>query len=125
MRKIFTAAALLGASAVALGALAAHGLQRHVDKQLLTVFETAVDYHFIHVFALLLVATLGLIKPHLQAVLSKIALGFLSGIGLFCGSLYLWVFSQISWLMWLTPIGGSVFIISWLWLAITLWKKIK
>jgi uncharacterized membrane protein YgdD (TMEM256/DUF423 family) len=40
-------------------------------------------------------------------------LGFLVGIVLFSGSLYLLALTQLHWLVYITPMGGGSFIVGW------------
>ena len=54
----FFLAGLSGFFAVALGAFGAHGLKGRLSADMLAVYETAVQYHFYHTFALLAVALL-------------------------------------------------------------------
>ena len=53
MAKLFiTLASLSGMFAVIFGAFGAHALKGKLDDQALSIFETAVQYHFYHSFAL-------------------------------------------------------------------------
>lgn len=123
MKVLFTTGALLGAVAVAAGAFGAHTLKSFLTADQLHTFDTAVRYHFYHVFAILVCGILALKYPGLRfALAGKL---FLAGIVLFSGSLYLLAcrdilnlgsFSRI--LGPVTPLGGLFFIIGWLWTAI-------
>lgn len=110
-------AALLGGLAVALGAFGAHGLKKVLDPAMLAVFETAVRYHFFHVFALFAAGLLFGYYPN-KAIQTAGRL-FTAGIGLFSGSLYLLVFSKahgvpgLGWTVYVTPVGGSTLMIGW------------
>ena len=64
-------AAFSGMLAVAFGAFGAHALKSRLDDYALGVFETAVQYHFIHSLALLAVGMLALSQP--QAALLRSA----------------------------------------------------
>ena len=113
-------AAVNGLLAVILGAFGAHGLKDKISANLLSAYETAVQYHFYHTFALLIVALLLLQAGH-KASLQVSASLFLAGIVLFCGSLYLLALGGPSWLGPITPIGGLAFIGGWsalLWFAV-------
>ena len=46
----------VAAAAVALGAFAAHGLKARLAPELLSAFQTGVQYHFYHALGLLAVA---------------------------------------------------------------------
>lgn len=104
--------ALSGALSVAMGAFAAHGLDGSLSPRLMDTFRTAVLYQFLHSLALL-----GIICLPEQLVCRDrqmwVARGFLVGIILFSGSLYALVFTGISALGIITPIGGTAFIFGW------------
>jgi uncharacterized membrane protein YgdD (TMEM256/DUF423 family) len=122
MAKLFiTLASLSGMLAVALGAFGAHALKGKLDDYALGVFDTAVQYHFYHSFALLAVGVIALNQP--QTVLLKSSGWlFFMGILIFSGSLYVLSFSGIRWLGAITPLGGLAFIGGWACLAATGWK---
>ena len=122
MAKLFiTLASLSGMLAVLFGAFGAHALKGKLDDQALKVFETAVQYHFYHTFALLVVGVIALNQP--QTVLLKSS-GWLVVIGIlvFSGSLYLLSLTGVRWLGAITPLGGLALIAGWACLAATGWK---
>jgi uncharacterized membrane protein YgdD (TMEM256/DUF423 family) len=122
MAKLFiTLASLNGMLAVVFGAFGAHALKGKLDDQALKVFETAVQYHFYHTFALLVVGVIALSQP--QTVLLKSS-GWLFVIGIlvFSGSLYLLSLTGVRWLGAITPLGGLALIAGWACLAATGWK---
>jgi len=122
MAKLFiTLASLSGMLAVVFGAFGAHALKGKLDDQALKVFETAVQYHFYHTFALLVVGVLALNQP--QTVLLKSS-GWLFVIGIlvFSGSLYFLSLTGVRWLGAITPLGGLALIAGWACLAATGWK---
>jgi uncharacterized membrane protein YgdD (TMEM256/DUF423 family) len=122
MAKLFiTLASLSGMLAVMLGAFGAHALKGKLDDYALGVFETAVQYHFYHSFALLAVGILALSHPH-TALLRSSGWLFLLGIVVFSGSLYVLSFTGARWLGAITPLGGLAFIAGWACLAATGWK---
>lgn len=122
MAKLFiTLASLSGMLAVVFGAFGAHALKGKLDDQALKVFETAVQYHFYHTFALLVVGVIALSQP--QTVLLKSS-GWLFVIGIlvFSGSLYLLSLTGVRWLGAITPLGGLALIAGWACLAAAGWK---
>jgi uncharacterized membrane protein YgdD (TMEM256/DUF423 family) len=122
MAKLFIIlASLSGMLAVVFGAFGAHALKGKLDTYALGVFETAVQYHFYHSFALLAVGVIALSQP--QTIMLKTS-GWLFFIGIlvFSGSLYLLSFSGVRWLGAITPLGGLAFIGGWACLAATGWK---
>lgn len=101
-----------GLIAVVLGAFGAHALKSRLDTTLLGVWQTAVQYHFIHLLALVAVAMLLRESPR-NLALSASASSFTAGIALFCGSLYLFALGGPRWLGPITPLGGVFFIVGW------------
>lgn len=120
-RATLTVAALLMGVAVALGAFGAHGLRARVPAELITIWQTAVQYHAWHALALLAVGFLMLHLPASRAVRIAAVL-FLAGIAIFSGSLYALVLTGVRWLGAITPIGGVAFIAGWGVLAWGVWR---
>lgn len=104
------------ALAIALGAFAAHGLEKHLDERNIQVFNTAADFHFWHALGIILVGIIAKLSP--KENFSAIAMLMNLGIILFCGSLYVLSTTGLGWLGIITPFGGSAFIIAWVWLAL-------
>ncbi len=122
MGKIYLmVAALNGFLAVGLGAFGAHGLRQKLSTDLLAVYQTGVQYHFYHTFALMAVALLMLQWPH-NTLLRWSALLFAIGIVVFSGSLYVLAISGIRWLGAITPLGGVAFLAGWAMLAMAVWQ---
>ncbi len=114
-------AALSGALAVGLGAFGAHALKEKLASSGLdSTYQTAVQYHFYHTLALLV---LGLLLLRFQSQwLTYSSISMMTGIFLFSGSLYILSLSGIKWLGAITPLGGLAFIAGWICLAIGIWK---
>ncbi|GAA0704328.1 DUF423 domain-containing protein [Dokdonella soli] len=110
------AAALAGATAVALGAFGAHALLGVLDERALVTWHTAVDYQFWHALALLAVGVLACFR--ITTALRVATLAFVVGIVLFCGSLYALALGAPRWIGAVTPLGGIALIIGWLALAV-------
>jgi len=129
-RNFLSVAALLGALSVALGAFAAHSL-RNIANNAYTVeiFETGVRYQFYHTFALFIVAFLAE-KIHNKWMIWA-GNCFITGIILFCGSLYALTALRIAEnahqtiVGIATPIGGIFFILGWIFLYIGITRKEK
>ena len=119
-------ASLLGAFAVALGAFGAHGLKRIVDTETVATFQTGVQYHVYHTFALLAAAIL--FEKFPNKWIKWAGTCFIIGIILFSGSLYLLAAlkaaDQGGWKVVgiITPVGGVFFIAGWLFLFAGLMK---
>lgn len=120
--KIFLLLGSLNAMlAVILGAFGAHALKAKLGSELLTVYQTAVQYHFYHALGLLTIGVLILLMP--TNTLLKYSGGvMLAGIVLFSGSLYLLSVTGLRGLGAITPVGGLCFIAGWLLLAIAVWR---
>jgi uncharacterized membrane protein YgdD (TMEM256/DUF423 family) len=112
MTKMFLiVGAILGGLSVAMGAFGAHGLEGRLDERALQNWETAARYQMYHALALLAVAWLSQQVEHVAANVAGI--GFIAGIVIFSGSLYVLSFTGIRWLGAITPIGGLAFLIGW------------
>jgi Uncharacterized small membrane protein len=109
-------AILLGAGnavlAIMLGAFAAHAIKETLSERMLAIFNTAVDYHLYHALGLILLGLLMTQLPASKALMIAMYL-MLSGIVVFCGSLYALSLSGITKLGMITPIGGIAFIAAW------------
>jgi uncharacterized membrane protein YgdD (TMEM256/DUF423 family) len=122
MAKLFiTLAALSGMLAVVLGAFGAHALKARLDDYALGVFETAVQYHFYHSFALLAVGLIAMSQPQITLLKTSGWL-FIIGMPIFSGSLYLLSITGVKWLGAITPLGGLCFIAGWACLAAAAWQ---
>lgn len=110
-------AALAGLTGVALGAFGAHGLKNILNAAETTLWSKAVFYHLTHAVALLTVA-FHVMQPDGPRYRHTLW-GFTLGILLFSGSLYLLALTGWRGLVWLTPIGGTLFLWGWLWLIVT------
>ena len=108
--------ALLGAAAVVLGAFGAHALKSRLPAEMLVLWQTAVQYHFWHVMALLAVGLTAFHVPE-SNWLNAAAVLFVTGILIFSGSLYLLSLGAPRVLGIATPIGGLALVLGWLALA--------
>ncbi len=125
---LVTAAALLGALSVSLGAFAAHKLRMILPADAVAVFETGVRYQFYHSIALLVV---GVASEKFPAKwIRRAGNCFIIGIILFSGSLYGLTVLRITELTAfnnyvgiITPFGGLFFIAGWLLLFVAASKS--
>jgi uncharacterized membrane protein YgdD (TMEM256/DUF423 family) len=120
MRQI---AAIFGIIAVIFGAFGAHALKAQLSASALENWKTAVNYQFVHALALLLLAT----QPTTTFIRLS-ACFFTLGIVCFSGSLYLLSLREIltinaAFVGPITPIGGLFFIIGWVCLFFSAFKK--
>jgi uncharacterized membrane protein YgdD (TMEM256/DUF423 family) len=115
-------ATMLCALAVALGAFGAHGLKNYADEATLHTFETAVRYQFYHALAILMASIL--FKSFPDKKIKNACTLFIAGICLFSGSLYILTLLKINgianfnFIGAITPVGGLLFILGWLFLAL-------
>jgi uncharacterized membrane protein YgdD (TMEM256/DUF423 family) len=123
IRWIVLLAGILGAVGVAIGANAAHGLEKSLAKQgiaeadiakRLDQCDVAVRYHLTHVLALLAIGLNGRSGTGSKQIA---ALFFLLGIGLFCGGLYSMVYLGVMGHWAIVPAGGVSFMLGWIALA--------
>ncbi|MEM7659917.1 MAG: DUF423 domain-containing protein [Bacteroidota bacterium] len=118
-RLIYLSGILLGLSAVILGALGAHALEKHLTANQLDSFETAVRFQMYHALFLLFLGKAWETKAHRlgQTAIALVILGTL----LFSGSIYLLVLSSVP-VGIVTPIGGMLLIVGWGVTGRWLWK---
>ena len=124
-RPLLLIAALLGASAVGIGAFASHGLSKQLESQgfatevvakKLDQCELGVRYQMFHALALVAMA---LAPISTRSVLLPTS-GFLMLLGTcgFSGGLYSMVFADRILHWSIVPIGGVLLILAWLTLAL-------
>ncbi|HOX88332.1 MAG TPA: DUF423 domain-containing protein [Burkholderiaceae bacterium] len=120
-RLWFSLGALAALLAVGLGAYAAHGLRRVAEAAQVAVFQTGVDYQFVHALALLACAWAA--TQWSTRLVTIAALCFLAGMLAFSGSLYALVLT--AWRPWplITPAGGLALMLGWLCLAAAPWTQ--
>lgn len=108
-------AALSAALAIAAGAFGAHVA---ATPQAAEWLRTGGNYQLVHA-----VAILALVRwPALGASLDRPSLLLLVGSLIFAGTLYAMAFGAPRWFGAITPIGGTLMILGWLWAAWVLWN---
>ncbi len=129
-----TLVGVLGAIAVAFGALGAHFLKQKMQLGLITPdqlngFDTGVKYQMYHVIMMLVLILWYQTSPHKYLIWAYHC--FLTGIILFSGSLYFLCTRNLFNADWLkvlgpiTPLGGLFFIAGWIFIALVgLQKKV-
>jgi uncharacterized membrane protein YgdD (TMEM256/DUF423 family) len=115
--------AILLALAVILGAFGAHELRGRLDAYLMSVYEKAVFYHFIHALGLLIVSTLPKTGSLSESAAAWVCGLLLAGILIFSGSLYVLALTGLRVLGAVTPVGGLSFIAAWVLLAWMLLRR--
>lgn len=113
--------AIFGGLSVTAGAFGAHLLRAYLTPEQLATFELGARYQMYHALALFGVA---LVASHFDNVAVRIAgLCFLVGTVLFSGSLYGLGMGLQRWLAFVTPVGGSILIVGWLALVVSLIQR--
>jgi uncharacterized membrane protein YgdD (TMEM256/DUF423 family) len=126
-RTALALGALLAGIGVALGAYAAHGLEKALAGEAfqanltdrLAWFETGVRYHLFHALGIVVAGLLAERRPQTRSL--RIApLLMLVGIVLFSGLLYAMALGPANWKMLgaIVPVGGVSFIVAWVLLAV-------
>lgn len=122
IRSLIVWGAVFGLTGVILGALGAHALKAVLNADQLASFNTGVRYQMFHALVLLILGTkLGTIEAKVRF---RIGLLFIAGVILFSGSIYCLAtipahgLEGIKWMGPITPIGGLLMIIAWLWILI-------
>ncbi|MEM7625075.1 MAG: DUF423 domain-containing protein [Planctomycetota bacterium] len=119
-RTTLMTAAVLGFSAVAIGAFGAHGLEGSVTADRLDTFEVGARYHMFHALALLALA--GFVE-RLGTAGKVAAVAFVVGTVIFAGSLYLLVLLDQGWLGAVTPFGGVTLMAGWIAVFVGAWRR--
>tara|TARA_B100000686_G_C16804370_1_gene988800 strand:- start:664 stop:1044 length:381 start_codon:yes stop_codon:yes gene_type:complete len=114
-QKFFlTIAALSGFISVAAGAFGAHGLEGKVGPKELVAFKTAAEYQMYHALALVAVSLISERYP--SRFLKVSGWFFVIGTILFSGSLYVLGSTGSRALVLVAPVGGTAFLIGWIFL---------
>jgi uncharacterized membrane protein YgdD (TMEM256/DUF423 family) len=124
-RKIIATAAILGLTAIILGAFAAHGLKKIVDISELNTFETGVKYQMYHALFLLFIGTIKDLSIKAKKVIYYTTV---FGVLFFSVSLYLLAINRqlpfdIRPFGFITPIGGLLFLVAWFCLFVNFYRK--
>ncbi len=115
-------AGILGCIAVIGGAFGAHALKEVLSPEYLASFNTGVRYQLIHALVILITVLLNN-KYNLKQFKIASTL-FFWGVILFSGSVYLLTLKNVIGVEWLeyvgpiTPIGGTLIIIGWVFIII-------
>ncbi|MCM5662254.1 DUF423 domain-containing protein [Galbibacter mesophilus] len=123
-KEILVAGAILGFLAVILGAFGAHALKNALDAEAIKTFETGVKYQMYHALLLLFVGSSTMLSSGTKSTILYLVV---IGVILFSGSIYglatnaltSFNFKKIGFV---TPIGGTLLIISW---GILIYKFIR
>ena len=120
-RRNLLLAGLLIAVATMLGAVGSHLLKPLLTPQRFESFGLAVTYQFYHSLGLMGIALLQQRQDSRWLQWSVRLL--LSGLLLFCGSIYALTAGLPSWFGMVAPLGGSALMLAWLCFAVGVWRQ--
>lgn len=114
-KNILVTAALLGLTAIVLGAFAAHGLKNLISEPDIATFETGVRFQMYHALFLLFVGHTTLLSEKYQKTVFLLAV---IGVVCFSGSIYLLATDDLTAfdfkkIALVTPLGGTLLIAAW------------
>ena len=123
-RKIISVAALMGLTAIILGAFGAHALKKVLSVEQLGAFETGVKYQMYHSLFLLFLGVTTLLREKAKKIVFQL---IIFGVIFFSGSIYLLSTKPITGIDFkfigiVTPIGGALLIGAWSVLFWNIWK---
>jgi uncharacterized membrane protein YgdD (TMEM256/DUF423 family) len=120
---ILLAGAGLAGLSVVIGAFGSHALKGFLEaNQRTDTFNIGVTYQFYHSLALLLIGALMFKIPH--RFMHYAAWSHIAGIILFSGSLYMLCLTTNTKWGAITPLGGVLFIVGWVFLTISISKTV-
>ena len=120
-RKITSVAALMGMTAIILGAFGAHALKKYLSAEQLASFETGVKYQMYHALFLLFAGLNSALTEKVKKTVFRLVI---FGVIFFSGSIYLLATKPLSGIDFkfigiVTPIGGALLIGAW---GVLLWN---
>lgn len=111
-RVMLIFAAISGLFYVALGAFGSHVLSKSLGVVEMSWLKTGLEYQAIHTLAILGIAAVMLRRTTIWFYWSSACLAL--GTVLFSGSLYCLALSHLKIWVYVTPIGGTFFLIGWI-----------
>ena len=114
-KKILLVAAVLGVTAIILGAFGAHGLKKVLTVEQLATFEVGVRYQMYHALFLLFIGAFTFLGEKERSVIFYLTI---VGVLFFSGSIYFLATNTVTHLKTkflgpITPIGGMFLILAW------------
>ena len=103
---------LLIISSILLGAFGSHILKNILEIKYMDIYNIAIKYHFYNTFSLFILNFFFILLKLRIIFISNIIL--LVGSVIFSGSLYLLVYTKLSFWGMITPIGGVLLVIAWI-----------
>jgi uncharacterized membrane protein YgdD (TMEM256/DUF423 family) len=123
-RKITSVAALMGMTAIILGAFGAHALKKQLSIEQLGSFEIGVKYQIYHALFLLFLSMNTFLNEKVKKAVFQLVI---FGVFFFSGSIYLLTTKAITGVDFkfigiVTPIGGVLLIMAWSVLFWNVWR---
>lgn len=123
-RKITSVAALMGMTAIILGAFGAHALKKQLSIEQLGSFETGVKYQMYHALFLLFLGMNTFLNEKVKKAVFQLVI---FGVFFFSGSIYLLTTKAITGVDFkfigiVTPIGGVLLMMAWSFLFWNVWR---
>jgi uncharacterized membrane protein YgdD (TMEM256/DUF423 family) len=114
-KKLILLGSSLGFIGIILGAFAAHGLEDLISENAIDTFETGVKYQIYHALFLVFLSSQNFTTSKLNKTLFWL---ILTGVIFFSGSIYGLATNELTSfdfknIAWITPIGGTLLILSW------------
>ena len=120
MKTYIIIGALLSALGMALRAFGSHSLKTKLNPEELVIYDIATIYLMYHALGIISLGIWAFNVP--ESVVEVPVILLLRGIVLFSGSLCLISIKGYTKLGVITPLGGTAFIVSWVLLAINIFK---
>ena len=105
---------LFATASIGSGAILTHVLKDYLTSRELEILDVAATYLFYMAVPLLVL----FVSQTQWEWPKKIYNLFIISGGIFSGSLMIVVFTIIHWMVWITPVGGMIMIVSWIYLLI-------
>ena len=124
-KKIVLTALVFGIFTIVLGAFGAHGLKQYLSAEQLSSFEVGVKYLMFHALFLMFVASTNFVEENEKRAIFYFTL---FGTLFFSGSIFLLTTKNVTGIDFkflgpVTPIGGLLLIVAWIWLFIKILMK--
>ena len=121
-RRLTIIGALFGMLGVVMGAFGAHAFEATLKANgRQSVFDTAVQYQFIHALAILFVSSA--IRRWPGFLTRAAGILFIIGTVFFSGSLYILAILNVPIMGAVAPIGGVALVLGWLCLMLMAWQN--
>lgn len=124
-KRLLFLGGILGGLGIILGAFGAHGLEKLIPADAVATFETGVKYQIYHALFLLFLSSQTFTTAKANTILFWL---ILFGTICFSGSIYALSTNTLTnfdfkTIGWITPIGGTLLILSWILLVVFAFKK--